>query len=376
MFRCLKLHCSLIIAMVICFLFMGGPPAAFGRNPLTGTSQTFITYRYVDPMTGMEAFRLLIPKGWRAEGSIRWSTTPALPVKSRFRFYNPNGSEEFNLFPAHTYFWTNNRMTLSTKPPGSQMFGSVVAQPVSLNTAFTHVVIPGAKRNTKGMIILAQKEVPELAQLAKGMPVSGVRSEAKAGKMRIGYQEKGKQVEEELYAAVSQFIVNMPASRFSGASFINYWYIDDVFSFKAEKGKLDANARLFQTMIYSIKLNRDWYAKVANVKEMLAQQKMKQIKAVGRIGDMVARAGSKLREDQMRDWENRQKRYDRVAQNQSDTIRGVDRYYDQRSGREVELPVGGHAWGNNLGEYFVAESPSANPNEGSNQHWERLSPVR
>jgi hypothetical protein len=36
------------------------------------------------------------------------------------------------------------------------------------------------------------------------------------------------------------------------------------------------------------------------------------------------------------------------------------------------VPVGGHAWGNNLGEYVVTESPSANPNEGSYLHWERL----
>jgi hypothetical protein len=51
---------------------------------------------------------------------------------------------------------------------------------------------------------------------------------------------------------------------------------------------------------------------------------MKQIKAVGRIGDMVARAGSKLREDQMRDWENRQKRYDRSPESKR---------YNPRSGQ-------------------------------------------
>jgi hypothetical protein len=223
-------------------------------------------------MTGDGGFPPVDSEGWRAEGSIRWSTTPALPVKSRFRFYNPNGSEEFNLFPAHTYFWTNNRMTLSTKPPVSQMFGSVVAQPVSLNTAFTHVVIPGAKRNTKGMIILAQKEVPELAQLAKGMPVAGGRSEAKAGKRRIGYQEKGKQVEEELYAAVSQFIVNMPASRFSGASFIIIGTLMMFFLLRQRKENWMPMLGFSDDDLFH-KAKSGLVCKVANVKEMLAQQR-------------------------------------------------------------------------------------------------------
>jgi hypothetical protein len=43
--------------------------------------------------------------------------------------------------------------------------------------------------------------------------------------------------------------------------------------------------------------------KVVNVKEMLAQQAIRGIKAVGRIGEMVARAGSEMRADQMHAWE-------------------------------------------------------------------------
>jgi hypothetical protein len=361
---------ALIIVFVICFHSIGGPQAAFGKDPLTGIFQAFVTYKYIDPATKMEAFRLLIPKGWRVDGSMKWSMTPALPVQSRFRFYNPNSSEELNFFPTRTYFWTNNRQTLSIKPPGSQMFGSVVAQPIDLRAAFTSVVIPGARENTQGMKILSEKDVPELAALAKGTPTAGVRAQARAGKMRIDYRENGRQMEEELYAAVSQFVIN------NGSAFINYWYIDDVFSFRAEKGGLDSNAKLFQTMIYSVKLNPDWYAKVANVKEMLAKQEIERTIRIGRIGDMISKAGSKMREDQYNSWENKQKAYDRIGQLQSDTIRGVDRYYDERAGREVELPTGGRAFANNLGEYVVTDSPSANPNIGSNLHWEELRRVR
>jgi hypothetical protein len=368
----IKNKTTLIIAVIAAWLSIVIPQAALAINPIPGNIQTFVTNKYIDPVSGLEAFSLLIPKGWKVQGEIKWSTNPALPAQSRFRFYNPGGSQEFNLFPTHAYFWTNNRMFLSTNPPGSLRFGTLVTEPIGLHTAFTSVVIPGANRNMNGLKIISEKEVPELATLAKGEAVQGVHASAKGGKMRIVYRENGKQMEEEIYAAVSQFVINLPGSGFSGGYFINYWYIDDVFSFKAEQGKLDTHTRLFQTMIYSLKVNPQWYAKVVNVK-----QNMQQIKAVGRIGDMVARAGSKMREDQQRDWERRRQVQDKIAQNFSDHIRGVERYHDPRAGKEVELPAGyGNAWSNNLGEYIVTESPSFNPNEGSNLHWEQLSPAR
>ncbi len=80
---------------------------------------------------------------------------------------------------------------------------------------------------------------------------------------------------------------------------------------------------------------------------------------------------------QQRDWERRQEVKDRIVQNFSDNIRGVERYNDPHSGNEVELPSGyGNAWSNNLGEYIVTDSPSYNPNVGSNLHWEPMTPAR
>lgn len=339
--------------------------------------QTFVSYKYTDPMTGIEAFRLLIPKGWQAEGRITWSANPALPAQARFRFFNPNGTGEFNLFPTQAYFWTNNQIALSTNPPGSLRFGTLVMSPVDLHTALTRVIIPQARVGVSDLRIIQEKEVPELAKLAKGQQVQGVRSYAKGGKMRMQYQERGRAMEEELYAAVSQFVTDLPGSAFTPPYFINYWYIDYVFSFKAERNRLDSQAKVFQTMVYSLKVNPRWFAKVANVREMMAQNAIRGIQAIGRIGDMVARAGSNLREDQMRDWERRQQANDRIVQNFTDNIRGVERFNDPFAGKEVELPSGyGRAFANNLGEYIVTDSPSYNPNIGSNLHWEEMNLVK
>ena len=357
-----------IIVILCLFSCVAGTLSWAGQ---TSSSQAFVSYRYVDSMTRMEVFRLLIPKGWRAEGNVTWSADPALPARSRFRFYNPRGFEELNFYPTRAFFWTNNRLFLSTNPPGMLRFGTLVSQPVGLRDAFVRAVIPSVRKNAVSGRVVKEKRVPELEELARGMASQGVRASAEAGKMRVVYGEGGRQMEEDFYAAVSQYQM-YPANYF-----ITYWYIDYVFSFRDEKGKLDSRSKLFQTMLYSLKLNRSWCGKVANVKDMLAQRYIKGIKAVGHMGQMVAQAGSQMREDQQRSWEQRQQVNDRIVQNFSDHIRGVDRYVDPRAGKEVELPSGyGNAWANNLGEYVVSESPSYNPNINSNQHWEQLQPAR
>lgn len=340
-------------------------------------TQTFVTYRYRDPLTGMEAFRLLIPKGWKAEGSVQWSENPALPVQSRFRFRNPAGREELSFFPTRARFWTDNRLFLTTNPPGTLRFGTMVARPVSLRDAFTRIIIPEERKGVTNLTIVKETNLPELASLAKGQPVRGVDAAASGGKMRIAYRDGGRNMEEEIFASLAQFVTHLPATGMGGGYFINYWYLDTIFSCRSEMGTLDSKAGLFKTMITSVRVNPLWFAKVTNVKEMLAQQAIRGIKSVGKIGETVAKAGSQMREEQQRDWERRQEAQDRISRNFSDHIRGVDRFNDPRAGREVELPSGyGTAWANGLGDYVVTESPSYNPNINSNQHWEQLTPVK
>jgi hypothetical protein len=347
------------------------------KDQATSDQMTFVTYKYIDPMAGMEAFRLLIPKGWQADGRITWSSNPALPAQSHFRFFNPDGLEQVEFFPTQSYFWTNNQTALFTNPPGTFRFGTLVAQPINLQSAFSNVILPKFKGKLNGLQVIERARVQELEQIAIGQPTEGLNSSAEGGKIRITYLENGKQMEEEIYAVVSQFVTYLPGSYLSPSYFINYWYIDYIFSFKTGSKKLDSNSKIFQTMIYSFKVNPKWFAKVVNTKEKMVQMIIQGIKTIGRIGSLIASSSSELRDDQLADWERRQQANDRVIQNFSDNIRGVERYNDPFSGKEVELPSGyGHAWANNLGEYIITESPGFNPNIGSNLNWQQIELVK
>lgn len=355
----------------------GSQQSVSSKNKTAGNKLTFVTYKYIDPMAGMEAFRLLIPKGWRAEGAVTWSANPALPAQSQFRFFNPNGDEQLEFFPTQSYFWTDNQVFFRTNPPGTLRFGTLVARPVDLHSAFANVIFPAFRRHVRNVQVIERSRVPELERLARGELTPGVNASAEGGKLRLAYLENGKPMEEELYAVVSQFVTFIPGSYLTGRYFINYWYIDYIFSFKAQKGKLDSNSKIFQTMIFSFKINPQWFAKVVNTKEQMVQRISRGIKATGRIGEMIARAGSDMRADQQSDWERRQRVNERIVRNFSDNIRGVQRYNDPYTGKEVELPSEyGYAWANNLGEYITTDSPGYNPNIGSNLHWQQIEPAR
>jgi hypothetical protein len=168
-----------------------------GNSQTPANLQTFIIYKYNDPMAGMEAFRLLIPKGWQADGGVTWVANPALPAQFHFRFYNPGGSAEFDIFPTQAYFWTDNQLFLYTNPPGSLRFGTLVAEPIDLRTAFTNVIIPNFRGQAGDLRIVESKEVAELAALAKGAPTqvlklqpTAARSESNIRKMANSWKKK------------------------------------------------------------------------------------------------------------------------------------------------------------------------------------------
>jgi hypothetical protein len=338
------------------------------QNP--ATHMVFVTFAYQDPMTGTEAFRLLIPQDWKTTGTITWKDNPAMPAQSHFRFFNPQGNEQFELFPTQSYFWTNNPIFLGTNPPGTFRFGTLVAKPVDVSTAFSQTVLPGFRSNLADFRVLEREPMPELAKLALGPPVAGVHSSAEGGKIKIAYRHADQEFGEEIYAVVSQFVIQLPGY------YINYWYIDFLFSFRAGKGQLDDHSKIFQTMAFSLRVNPKWFAKLVNTKDQMMEMIIRGIHATGRIGSIVAQAGSDLRADQQRAWELRQNAKDRMVWNFCDNILGIQRYRDPFTGRQVELPNQfNHAWANNLGEYIVTDSSSYNPNIGSNLHWEEIRPV-
>ena len=332
-------------------------------------------YTYVDQQgTGLEAFSFVMPSDWKFEGGMQWILdNPAMPAVTAFKVFNPKGKEQFEVFPNHCFFWSNNQQLLNMFPIGSRYFGSMVMRPVSAQKALRNIILSEQRNGFSALKVIKDENIPELpkALRARKQAQGNGSSGATGAKLRVSYIKDGVTMEEEFYAQVESY--SFPVQSMVGTFYNTIWYIDFIFSFRAEKGKLESNTKIFQAMTASFKLNPHWYAKYSNVIEYMAQQKISQIKSIGEFSRMLSRMSDQVSEEKMQQPKARGDVYDDVSQKFSDNTLGIDRYYDPREGKEVELPSGyNHAWSNNNGEYIMSDNPNFNPNVGSNLHWEPL----
>jgi hypothetical protein len=334
----------------------------------------FKKFNYIDKEgAGIEAFHFLMPADWRFEGGIRWVLDkPTMPASVGFRVFDPRGTAEFEVFPNQNFFWTNNPTILSLFPAGSRYFGNEIRQPVPAQKALVAIVLPRFRQRYGGMKIIKQQDVPELAKaVGAGAPQAGATTSADAAKVRIEYQKNGVMMEEEIYCVVET--MTFSTQSMYGPVSSTYWFTEYLFSFKAEKGKGEPFVKVLQTIAYSFRLNPAWYAKYSRMIEYLAQRQIRQIQSVGQISRMLSQMSDQMSRENLAQFEKRQAVNDKLSENFSDYVRGVDKYIDPYEGKAVDMPSGyNHAWVNNNGEYIVTDNPNFNPNVESNLHWQEM----
>lgn len=318
---------------------------------------------YVDREgTGLPVFRMLVPAGWEFRGNVMWRLdNPGMPATVAFAVWNTHGAEAFEVFPNINFFWRTGGMLAA----GGTSFGAEVRPPMGPQQVLRDVILPRYRGRLSQARILREERLPRLPE-ALGVAGGG---EADGARVRISYESGGCRLEEEIYCVVETFC--LPTASLFGRDVM--WLADYIFSCRAQAGRLDATAGLFRVIGESISLNPAWRAAVDQVTRALAQGQIRHIQHIGQLGSMYAKTGEQIRESQLADWCSHQATYDKILDNVSQTIRGVDPYFDPYKEQVVELPGGyGQAWANNLGEYIVTEDPNFNPNVSSNLHWEPL----
>jgi len=347
------------------------------KNTSKGDQMTvkFKTVQYIDKDgIGIEAFRILIPSDWKFEGGIYWTNldNPAMPAVSAIKVSNPDGSEELETFPNQMFFWTDNPMTMSMFPAGSRYFGAEVRQPTDSLGYIENILIQRARGDVSGLRIMEKQKLPELAkQLVAGQQQPGIKTSVDSGKVRIEYQKNGKIYEETIFAVIEY--LSFPIQSMYGTTTNTNWIGDYLFSFKAEKGKLDASTKVLQTMVNSFQVNPQWFNKYNQLVQYLIQNQIRRIQAIGQISRIISQTSNEISDMMMQSYNDRQATYDRISDNFSQMIRGVDSYYNPIEQKSVELPSGyGNAWTNSLVEYILSDDPNYNPNIGSNLNWQEM----
>jgi hypothetical protein len=350
-------------------------------NSVSSTSSAIVNtlkfknYQCIDTQgIGIEAFHLLVPIDWQSEGKVNWvMDNPGMPASSYLRVWKPGQKEEFNIYPNQSLFWSTNPLVAAMFPVGSKYFGMEVLEPMKSDQALKKIVIPRFRPAIADYKIIKEEHLDDIIGQAGGYVTygNGVSGTSEASKIRIEYTEDGTLVEEEIYCAVESLIMQMQGLQ--GTVTNIDWYVSHIASFKAEKGKLDVNARLFQTMVYSLKVDPQWFNKYNQVISYLVQQQIKQIQNAAQLSKIISQTNDQISDSIMDSYNQREAVDDKIAESFSQYMRGVDEYSNPVNNSSVELPSGyQNAWTNELGEYILADSANYDPNIGSNLNWQLL----
>ncbi len=339
----------------------------------TGNILKFKTVSFVDKQgIGIEAFKVLVPTDWQYEGGVDWvMDSPTMPAISRFRIWNPAGTEQFQVFPNQGFFWTDNSLTAQLFPAGSKYFGSEVKEPVSALNALKQIVIPRFRSNVYNLRFVTEQDITNIINSSQNSKPTAVPTSTEAAKVRAEYVENGKTIEDELFCVVEASYI--PLQTIYGPRTNIMWGVNYIASYKAEKGKLNNSAKILKTISDSVTLNLKWFNTYVQVVEYLIKMNIQQIQSIGQLGSIIAQTGREIREENLNLYQQREAVNERISSQFSEYVRGVDSYYNPLEQKNIELPSGyDNVWVDNSGNYVLTDNPNYNPNIGNNQNFQKL----
>lgn len=363
----------------------GGLPSSQAAVPGdTAPASRFQAISVVDDPrhVGGEAYRILAPAGWRAEGSIIWKNAAADPAAPWIRLIGP-AHQEIGVLPPIAFIW-NSQMAGQRIRPGSFYAGSEVQPPMlDPEQCIRSIIIPRYQRNLDNADVVKKEPLPDLAAAGRLKYPQPQYNNAvfQAGRMRFEYVENGVPMEEDVYVltAAVQFR--------AGPTVSTLWAPDEIRYSKAPKGTLDAQLPLFETAMFSLRPNLQWWARVQQVSQELARLQVQtsnsaaasamqqQAAAADRMYTerQIAKNGTPISDMIMKGYQNRQAVMDRINERWDRAVRQVEVYRNPATGDNIELPSGYSAgWVSKSGEYLVTGSANYDPNSASNGSWTRL----
>ena len=369
--RLLDLSAALVIGLA-CLASMAPP----GRN------QVLVFRKYVvmdQEGFHMEALCLLVPKDWQFRGGVTWDCRQVPPAHVvAFTVSSPDGRSVAEQFPEEDFFWSMDRnLQYSFTSSGKRTL-----QPMPAAQFVKVVWAPHHRSGATGLTVLESQNLPELATRLREvtqyqMKVFGQISpfqfryeiRADAAHVKLQYQQGGAAVIEDATAAISYFISYLP-SMYGTVQEIAWtpW----VFSFRAPAGEMNEKVKLFKVIADSRQDNPAWQLSCTRLSATVAREQIHQQNAIFARMQQIHRTQQETSDIIMSSYRERSAAYDRIFDNYSQTVRGVETYVDPATNSKMELPNGySDAWTNGT-DYVMSNNPRFNPNVGSNQNWQRL----
>jgi hypothetical protein len=342
----------------------GGSPQTAAAMPGQGAAR-FRRISIEDrQVIGGEAVSFLVPTDWKVEGGIAWRQHPVLPAGARIRVFDPHSLQQVEAFPSFPFTWGDNCGPGKLMPIGASWFGNEVHPPFrSAREVLETGIIPRI-RSTVRWNVVGREDLPRLADAhRRNTPAEpGAQIAYDAARVRIGYVLNGVPVEEDVFTVMQ--VTRVPAGN------IVIQVADRVVAMRAERGRLDAARPVHLSIVNSARVNVQWFNRYAQLVEYFIRAKMQEIRAIGEFSRALSRTSAQISEQRMQQWQDTNRRQDRLNREWSECIRGTETYNDPVRGEPVELPsTHRHAWVSRGGEYILTDNPNYNPNVEQRGDW-------
>jgi len=320
----------------------------------------------------MEVYRMLVPKGWTFEGGLTWNFTKNPPESfTPYTITSPDGHSVIQSFLRINLHWSPDPMAQANN---AQM-GATIMQPLGAIDFLQRVFFTQARPGVTDFKVLESQPLPALAQYTLQVgnmmlqlfgQISPFRFaydfRADAGRVKVEYSTNGRKIVEDFSATTTYFITNAPTM--SGTYVQDVSWSANVTAFRAPAEELTSKVRMFQIAVYSKLENPAFYVSQTRLAAMITRENLRQQQAIFARYRQIRQTLAECDDIIMQVYQNKSASFDRMFDNYSQALRGVDTYVDPVNNWKIELPTGySNAWTNGS-DYVFSDSPSYNPNIG------------
>ena len=342
----------------------------------------------------VEAYSILLPKGWRHQGEIIWIMPGEYCAGNNAWLHatSPDNKYSLRFLPNTIMSWTTNQQQLQwsmanqgnsdycilSEPLGAEqylrgLFMKELGNPQVVKVESNKEVVADLQK-------MAEKSRAELMQYGaadvQGYP-SAVNAEVKWNDGTEGLVILG--------ALVSELLIGNAYTGAYDKSYTTSIIQKTVFKFPA--GEMDKAKSMFAVIMASRRSNLAYTEAVNNFWRQVTQEKNRQHWEKIRLMDeqtrqmgerAIAQGNQRLKDmdNQMRSWEATQASQDKMHTDFIKTIRGVENFRDE-TGRYEMASGYNHVWSRGDGTSFVlSDNPNFNPaSVFKDQQWKQMKKV-
>ena len=365
------------------------PDRGLGQAPHAGApGPSYIRFRMIRIMDQhgfhqpVEAYRVLVPSNWQAQGSVRWRpeivSCPTHPIEASLRAVAPDGITGIEIFPINVWRWMDDPESrqIAMRGGGCPWLG-VLSAPDYLRAVLPRVR-PGAQivSAVPDQRLAAAIDAQLRAYLEPFFRAGFVKAaRVDAGKFHVRYLMNGQPVDDLLTGVLKITTQESPSysqvAQGYGRPLTTFSVLAEPWmSARAPQGQLDPLLPVFGAVIASITPNLVLVQAVQTVSNNIGQARQR--------GDMDRQriwheSQQEIGRIYTQTWARQQQVQSSLAQQFSESVRGIETFVDRITGERVEL-AGGYrqAWTNGRGEYILSNDPNFDPGVALRERWDEM----